>query len=339
MNMSVSQAGSKARTARTLIIAAALGGLTAVSSAQTQTTAKPYPAKPIRYVVGSAAGGNTDIVSRIVAEGLTRGLGQNVIVENRPGAMQIPAISYVAKAAPDGYTLLGTGFIFTTNAVLYNDLPYDSARDFAAVGYIGSTPSLVVIHPALPAGSIKELIAYIKARPPGTLNYGSTGIGSPAHLGGELFSSMAGVQLVHVPYKGTAQVTADSVNGVLQVGFPALGSIQTFLKSGKLKALGIGSARRSPQMKDLPPVADVLPGYGVQLWNGTQAPAGTPKPVIARFNAELNKTLNTPDTRDKLEKIDMDVETKTPEETAEYIDAEIRKWAKLVREVGIKGER
>ena len=331
---------AKAGVSRALIAVAVLfGALTAASlSAQAQTTAKPFPVRPIRYVVGSAAGGNTDIVSRIVTEGMSRGLGQNVFVENRAGAMQIPAISFVARAAPDGYTLLGTGLIFTTNAVLYNDLPYDSMRDFAAVGFIGSTPLLVVVHPSLPVNSIKELIAYSKARPD-TLNYGSTGIGSPAHLGGELFNSMAGVKLVHVPYKGTAQATADAASGVVQVGFPALGALQFFLKSGKLRALGIGSPRRSPQMKDIPPVADTLPGYAVQLWNGTQIPAGTPKPIIARLNAELNKALNSPDIREKLEKIDMDVETQTPEETAAYIDAEIRKWAKLVREVGIKGER
>ena len=337
MNRSVSKTG--ALPLPTLTLAAALVcGLAASTPAQSQTDTRPYPSKPIRYMVGSAAGGNTDIVSRIVAEGLSRNLGQQVFVENRAGAMQIPAISFVARAPADGYTLLGTGLIFTTNAALYNDLPYDSAKDFAAVGFIGSTPVLVVVQPSLPVNSIKELIAYAKARP-GQLNYGSTGIGSPAHLGGELFKSMAGVDLVHIPYKGTAQSVSDSASGVLQVAFVAAGSIQTFLKTGKLKALAIGSTKRSPRMKELPLVSDTLPGYGVQLWNGTQVPSGTPKAIITKLNAELNKTIESPDIREKLEKIDMDVDSMTPEETAAYIDAEIRKWAKLVKEVGIKGER
>lgn len=329
---------SFASKSRIFSILATVAALAASPAVRAQTDARPYPAKPIRYVVGSAAGGNTDIVSRIVAEGLTRNLGQQVFVENRPGALQIPAISSVARAAPDGYTLLGTGLIFTTNAAMYNDLPYDPARDFDAVGFIGSTPVLVVVHPSLPVNSVKELIAYAKARP-GKLNYGSTGIASPAHLGGELFKSMAGVDLVHVPYKGTAQSVSDSATGVLQVAFVAAGSIQSFIKAGKLRVLGVGSSKRSSRMKDVPTVAETLPGYGMQLWNGAQAPAGTPGAVIARLNAELNKTIESPDIREKLEKIGMDVDSMTPEETAAYIDSEIRKWAKLVKEVGIKGER
>ena len=328
---------SRTRTLR-VAMAVLAGALALPALAQAQGDARPYPAKPIRYMVGSAVGGNTDIVSRIVAEGLTRNLGQQVFVENRAGAMQIPAISFVARAPADGYTLLGTGIIFTTNAALYNDLPYDSAKDFAAAGFIGSTPILVVVHPSLPVNSIEELVAYARARP-GVLNYGSTGVGSPAHLGGELFKSLAGVDLVHVPYKGTAQSVSDVATGVLQTGFVAAGSIQSLLKTGKLRVLGIGSARRSPRMKEIRPVTESLPGYGVQLWNGVQVPAGTPRAVIARINTELNKTIESPDIREKLEKIDMDVESHTPEETAAYIDAEIRKWIKLVREVGIKGER
>ena len=331
---------SQARTAHILNIGVFfVGGLTAASlSAHAQTAAPPFPSKPIRFVVPTGAGGNADIVARIVAEGMSRGLGQNVFVDNQAGGRQIPGTNFVARAAPDGHTLIAIGLAFTANAVLYNDLPYDPLRDFAPVGVVGSTPLVVVAHPGLPVNNIKELIALAKAKP-GTLNYASAGIGSPANLGGELLNSMAGIKLVHVPYKTTAQGNADTVTGVVQLSLPAAASILPLVKSGKLKALGIGSLKRSPQMKDVPPVADTLPGYEVQLWNGIETTAGVPKPIIARLNAELNKALNSPDIRVKLEKIGIDVDPQTPEEMSAYIDGEIKKWTKLVREVGIKGER
>ena len=313
--------------------------LTAIMlAAATPAAAQNFPAKPIRFVVPTAAGGNADIVARIAAEGMSRDLGQPVYVDNQGGGRQIPGTNLVAKANPDGYSLIAVGLSFTANAVLYNDLPYDPVKDFAPVGVFGSTPLLVVAYPGLLANSMKELIALAKTRP-GTINYASAGIGSPAHLGGELLKSMAGIDLVHVPYKATAQANQDSVTGVVQLSLPAAASIVSLVKSGKLKALGIGSLKRSPQMPEVPAIAETLPGYEVQLWNGMEAPAATPRPIINRLNTALNKGLNSPDIRDRLVKAGVDVDPQTPEQMAAYIDREIRKWTKLVKEVGIVGER
>jgi len=306
--------------------------------ATTPAVAQNFPTKPIRFIVPTAPGGNADIVARIAAEGMSRDLGHPVFIDNQSGGRQIPGTNLAAKAPPDGHTLIAVGLSFTANAVLYNDLPYDPVKDFAPVGVFGSTPLLVVAHPGLPANSMKELIALAKAKP-GTINYASAGIGSPAHLGGELLKSMAGIDLVHVPYKATAQGNTDTMNGVVQLSLPAAASIVSLVKSGKLKALGIGSLKRSPQMPEVPAIAETLPGYEVQLWNGMEAPAATPKPIITRLNVALNKGLNSPDIRDRLIKAGLDVDPQTPEQMAAYIDREIRKWTKLVQEVGIKGER
>ncbi len=314
------------------------GGTPATAQTTTQAAVQTFPNKPIRFVVPTAVGGNADIVARIAAEGMSRGLGQQVFVDNQAGGRQIPGGLAVTRATPDGYTLLAVGLAFTANAVLYNDLPYDSVRDLAPVGVVGSTPLLVVTHPGLPVNNMKELIALAKAKP-GTINYASAGVGSPAHLGGELLNSMAGIKLVHVPYKGTAQANTDTMTGLVQVSLPAAASLLSFVRSGKLRALGIGSLKRSPQMSDIPTVAETLPGYEVQLWNGIETTAGVPKPVIARLNAELNKGLNTPDIHARLEKIGVDIAPQTPEEMGSYIDAEIRKWTKVTREAGIRGER
>ncbi len=313
--------------------------LTAVMLATaTSVAAQNFPNKPVRFVVPAAAGGNADIMARIAGEGMSRDLGQQVYIDNQAGGRQIPGTNLVAKANPDGYTLIAVGLSFTANAVLYNDLPYDPVKDFAPVGVFGSTPLLVVAHPGLLANSMKELIALAKARP-GTINYASAGIGSPAHLGGELLKSMAGIDLLHVPYKATAQANQDSVTGVVQLSLPAAASIVSLVKSGKLKALGIGSLKRSPQMPEVPAIAETLPGYEVQLWNGMEAPVATPKPIITRLNSALNKGLNSPDIRDRMIKAGLDVDPQTPEQMAAYIDREIRKWTKLVKEVGIQGER
>ena len=312
--------------------------VTASAPAPAQTSAQPYPNKPIRFIAPTAVGGNADIVARIAAEGMSRGLGQQVYVDNQGGGRQIPGTQLVTRATPDGYTLLAVGLAFTANAVLYNDLPYDSMRDLAPVGVVGSTPLLVVAYPGLPASNMKELIALAKAKP-GTINYASAGVGSPAHLGGELLNSMAGIKLVHVPYKATAQANTDTMTGVVELSLPAAASLLSFVRNGKLKALGIGSLKRSPQMPDIPAIAETLPGYEVQLWNGISTTAGVPRPVIARLNTELNKGLNAPDIRGRLEKIGVDIILQTPEEMSAYIDAEIRKWTKVTREAGIRGER
>ena len=297
-----------------------------------------FPTKPVRVVVPAAPGGNADILARIIGEGMSRGLKQAVVIDNRPGGRQIPASLAVAKAAPDGYTLLAIGLGFTVNAGLYDDLPYDSFKDFTPVGLTGSAPVLLVAYPELLANSMKELIALAKARP-GTLNYGSAGVGSPAPLGGELLTTLADINLVHVSYKATAQANNDAIRGVVQLGFPAASSVVSLVKSGKLKALGIGSPKRSPLLPDVPAIADSVPGYDMQLWNGLAAPAHMPTLILARLNAEMNNALVSPDIEKKFVGLGLDIDLKTPAEFKTFVETEIKKWDRVVKQAGIKGER
>ena len=318
---------------------AALALLTSLATAlPIAAAAQTFPTKPIRFVVPTAPGGNADIVGRIAADGMGRELGQTVYVDNQAGGRQVPGTLFVARAAPDGYTLLAVGLSFTGNAVLYNtNLPYDSVKAFTPVGIVGSTPVMVAAWPGLGVSNMKELIARAKAKP-GAINYSSTGIGSPSHLAGELLNSMAGIKLTHIPYKATAQANTDAMTGVIHLSLPAAASIISLVRAGKLVALGIGGSRRSPQMPDVPTIAETVPGYEVQLWNGLEAPVGTPKPVIQRLNTALNKALGTTDIKERLTKAGVDVDPQTPEEMAAYIDGEIKKWTKVTREAGIKAE-
>ena len=321
------------RVASLMSLGMFIGAATALS-VQAQT----FPSKPIRLVVANAPGGNADLVSRMAAEAISRELGNPVFVENQAGGRQIPGTNFVARSAPDGHTLLGVGLVFAINAGLYNDLPFDPLKDFAPVGLVGSTPQLILSAPSFPPNNIKELIALAKARPD-TIHYSSTGIGGTGHLGGELLKSMAGIKLVHVPYKGTAQANADAMKGVIELTMAAPASVVSLIKAGRLKALAIASPRRSAQMPDVPAVAEAVPGYSLMLWNGVSAPAATPKPVIARLNTALNKGISTADLKDRLLKAGVEVDPMTPEETADFIESEITKWAKVVKEAGIRSER
>lgn len=298
--------------------------------------AQSYPAKPIRMVVPSAAGGNADIIARITAEGMARHLNQQVFVDNIAGGRNIPGSLAVAKATPDGYTIMSAASTHAVGPNLYK-LPYDTVRDFAPVSMIGSAPLLLVAFPGLPANNIRELLALAKARP-GTINYASAGTGSPAHLGLELLGSMTGVKFVHVPYKATAQGNTDTITGLVQLSFPAASSLMPFVKSGKLKALGIAGLKRWTQLPDVATIAETVPGYEARLWNCVLATAGTPRPVILRLNAAVAGGVNYPDIRTKFGNAGVDIETGTPEELGSYIEAEIRKWARVIKEAGIKAE-
>ncbi len=309
----------------------------ALITAGTPVIAQTYPAKPIRMVVPSGAGGNADIIARITAEGLSRGMGQAVIVDNQVGGRGLPGTNQVARAAPDGHTILMASSTHAVNASLMPKLPFDPLKDFAPVSLVCSTSLLLVAHSSVPANNIKELIALAKARP-GTLNYASVGIGSPAHLGAELLNTMAGIKLVHVPYKLTAQGNTDTIAGVVQLAFPGVSSLLPHVKSGKLKALGISSKRRSALVPDVATVAETLPGYEATLWNSVLAPAATPRPIIARLNAEVVKAANSPEVKAKLNTAGQDVETGTPEEMGAFLEAEIKKWARVIKEAGIKVE-
>jgi len=310
------------------IIFAALITTSMPASAQT------YPAKPVRMVVPSGAGGNADILARFTAEGLSRGLGQPVIVDNQVGGRGLPGTNQVARAAPDGHTILMASSTHAVNASLMPKLPFDPIKDFAPVSLVCSTSLLLVAHPSVSANNIKELIALAKARP-GTLNYASVGIGSPAHLGTELLNVMAGIKLVHVPYKLTAQGNTDTIAGVVQLAFPGVSSLLPHVKAGKLKALGISSRQRSPLVPDVATVAETLPGYEATLWNSVLAPAATPRPIIARLNAEVIKAVHSPDIKAKLNTAGQDVETSTPEAMGAFLEAEIRKWARVIKEASI----
>ena len=293
-----------------------------------------FPERPVRIVVPFTPGGNADIVARIAADGMTRILGQPVVVDNQPGGRHIPASLMVSRAQPDGYTLLQAGSVMSVNASLYR-LPYDPLRDFAPVGMVGATPPVLAAWAGLPANNVAELIALARARPD-SLHVATAGSGSPAHLGGELLNSMAGIRLVHVPYKATAQGNTDTVTGRVQLTFPAAASVNGFLKSGKLKALGVAGLRRSPQLPEVPAIAETLPGYEINIWNSVFTTAGVPVAIIRRLNDAVNRGIALPDIRARLVSSGLDVEPGTPEALGAYLENEIRKWSRLIRERGIK---
>jgi len=301
--------------------------------------AQPYPVKPVRLVVTYTAGGPADIAARALAQKLAEMWGQQVVVDNRAGAGGIIGTELVAKAAPDGYTLLhGTAAGLIINPLLVKKLPYDTFRDFAPVSMVVIVPQLLVTHPALPATTLKELIALAKARP-GALNYASVGIGSPNHLGMELLKSMAGIDMVHVPYKGATPAMADLIAGQVQLAFNGMASVLPQIASGKMKAIAIGSARRSPAAPDVPTVAEAgLPGFEYVAWNGNFAPAGTPAALVNRLSADIRKALAAPDVVQRLASLGSEPGGNTPAEFAAYVKADHARWARVVQAVGLKAE-
>jgi tripartite-type tricarboxylate transporter receptor subunit TctC len=299
-----------------------------------------YPSKPIRMVVGYAPGGGTDIVARLVAARMTVQLGQSVIVENRPGNSGIVAASQVAKSPPDGYTIMMG--VISLNAIqpsLVPNLPFDPIKDFAPVTLTGSTPHLIVSHPSTSITSIRELIAHAKANP-GKLSFPSAGNGTTPHIAGELFLSMAGVKMVHIPYKSTGQSMPDLLAGRMEVAFDTFSSAIPHVRGGKLRPLAVSSAARLPDLPGVPTVEEAgLPGYRFGTWYGVFTPAGTPPAIVNRLHAEINKALQSPDVRAKYAEMGMDDSvTRTPEEFAALVRADIARFAKLVKEAGIKIE-
>lgn len=296
------------------------------------TYAQDYPNKPIRIIVGPGP----DIVARIFGQKFTEAWGQQAIIDTRPGGGGTIAAELVAKAAPDGYTLLLASAAYTINAVLQPS-SFDLIRDFSAVAFCASAPFILVVNPSMPVRSVQEIIALAKSRP-GQINYASSGNGTPPHLAGELFKSMAHINIVHVPYKNAAPALVDVVGGQVQMMFAitsiSLGQVQ----AGKVRGLGVTSAQRSPLAPDLPTLAESgLPGYEVIGWNGLLAPAGTPRTVVSRINAEVQRSLQQPDVLQRLKGSAYDPATaNTPEQFAEYIKLEIAKWTKLVKETGMK---
>ena len=299
--------------------------------------AQSYPNKSIKMVVTYPTGGAPDILARIFSE--KANLGQPVVVDNKPGAGGNIGAEFVAKAAPDGYTLvMGTANTHAVNGALYTKMPYDMVKDFAPLSLIASTPNLLVVNNDLPVKTVQELIAYAKANPD-KLSFGSPGIGSTIHVSGELMKSMAGIKMIHVPYKGRQFAIPDLLGGSIQLMFDNMPSSLPLVKEGKLRALGQTGPKRSAAAPDIPTVAEQgLPGYEATAWFAIFAPAGTPKDVIAKLHAETVRIYKLPDVQEKLKTLGLDVVLSTPEELAQVQAAEVVKWARVVKESGAKAE-
>ncbi len=289
-----------------------------------------WPAKPIRMIVGFAAGGSTDVTARIIAQALSERLGQPVVVENRGGAGGNIGAEAVAKADPDGYTLLmATSSTFAANPNLYKSLPFDVQKDFAPITVTAFIPNLLVVNPSVPANNVADFITYLKANPD-KLNFASAGNGTSQHLSGELFNSLAGVRMTHVAYRGGAPAVSDLLGGQVQVIFAPLVEVIQQVRADKLKALGITTAKRSPLLPDVPTILESLPGYEVALWNGLLAPAKTPPAIIDRINRATIEALRSPEVKAKLAEQGSEPVGNTPAEFRAFIESELVKWRRLV---------
>jgi len=298
--------------------------------------AQGYPSKPIRVIVGQAPGGATDIVSRALAQKLTDGLGQTVVIDNRSGAAGSIGSAIAASAPPDGYTALIVSSTYTINPSLYKKLPFDPIRDLQPVTLIASSPFLLMVHPSIAAKTPRELIALAKTR---KLTFGSGGIGSSGHLAAELFSSMAGIELTHVPYKGAGPALIDTLGGQVNLIMSSIVSGMPYAKAGRLRALAITTRTRSPALPELQTISEsALPGYDFSSWYGLMVPAGTPQPVIGRLHDETVKALKLPDLQQRLASEGCDAVGSTPEQLAAYIKSEMARWAKVVKASGMQAE-
>jgi tripartite-type tricarboxylate transporter receptor subunit TctC len=307
--------------------------LTSLAHAQT------WPTRPLRLIVPTAPGGGTDFTGRLVAAKLSETLGQQVVVENRGGGGGSVGADNAAKATPDGYTLLlGSIATHAVNPALYKKLPYDHIKDFAPVSLIGTVPNVLVVHPSVPAKTFAEFISYAKANP-GKINYGSSGVGSPPHLSMELLRSMTGINMVHVPYKGAGPALADLLGGQVQAMCTSLAGQITYIRAGRVRALGVTTLKRNPQLPEVPTIVESgLPGYEVTIWYAVFAPVATPKPVVARLNADMVKALNSPEMKERMALQGMDPSPSTPAELAAFVKVETAKWAKAAKDSGATAE-
>jgi len=298
--------------------------------------AQSYPSKPIRLVLPYPPGGGTDVIARPLAQKLTEQLGQQVIVDNRGGAGGNIGMEFVAKSPADGYTLLfALTAQYAVNLSLYPKLPYDPVRDYAPISLLANAPYLLVVHPALPAKSVAELVALVKARP-GQLSYSSSGNGSGAHLAGEMLRSLARVEIVHVPYKGAGPAMPDLIAGQVQLSFITYTAAGPHIKTGRLRALGVTTAKRSPTLPDLPAIGETVAGYDSAVWYGFAAPAGTPPEIVSKLNAEVLRVLAAPDFRSRITLEAVSPIGSTPEEFGSFMKSEIVRWAKVVKDSGAK---
>ncbi len=298
--------------------------------AQTARPAHDYPQKPVRIIVGYPAGGPTDVIARTLAQKLSLAFGQQVIVDNRPGASGMIGAELAAKAPPDGYTLLTVPITYAVTPSVYPKMPYDAEKDLAPVALVAAAPFILVVHPTLPVKTVKDLITLAKSRP-GQINFASASNGGMPHLAGELFNSMAGTKLTHIPYKGAAPATVDLLAGQVSLMFNNMLSAMPLVKSGKLRAIAVTSTKRSSALPDLPTIAETIPHYEASGWYGTLAPAATPRDIIARLNAEMNKLMRLPDVAQRLAGDGVEAVSQTPAEFGAYLHNEIIKWGKVVK--------
>lgn len=304
-----------------------------------QTHAQPYPTKPVRLIVPFPPGGPRDTQARLIGPRLTAAWGQQVVIDNRAGANGIIGTEIAAKAPPDGHTLLIVSVGFATADLLYGKLPYEPLRDFAPITLLTHGPAILVVNNTVPAKSLKELIEYARARP-GQLRYGSSGNGSPSHLEVELLASMTGLQFTHVPYKGMAPALTDVLGGQTQMSMPTIPGGLPHVQSGRLRALGVSGAKRSPAAPDIPTIAEAgVPGFEASNWYGLVAPRGTPRNVIAQINQEFVRVLAIPELRAKLLAMGMEAESSSPEAFSDYMKNDAIKWGKIIKAVALRGER
>lgn len=328
-------ATSAGATPSSILLGIAL--VTAISVAPGHAQTAKYPDRPVKMLVGFAAGGGTDVAARVLAQKLTESLGQSVVVENRPGASGMIAAEATAKAAADGYTLMmGSQTTLAVAPALYRKFAIDAGRDFAGVAMAGISPLVLVVHPSVPAQSVADLIALAKARP-GTINFGSGGLGTTPHMAGELFAMQAGIKMVHVAYRGEAPAINDLLGGQLHLIFANLSAVIGNVKAGSLRALAVTSAERAAASPETPTIAETeLPGFDAATWFALVAPTGTPRDVVARLNAEVTRLVDQPDTRQRFADLGMSIGAGTPDALDAYIRSEINKWSKVIKDADIR---
>ncbi len=296
-----------------------------------------YPERPVRLIAPFPPGGTVDVVARLVTPLAASSIGQQIIIENRTGASGIIGTGFVAQSKPDGYTLLINTTPLVTNTLMFNKVPYDALTDFAPISLLASTPSFVSVHPSVPAKTVKELIALAKSRP-GTLNYGGSGTGTNPHIAGELFNYLAKIDIAVVQYKGGGPALTAAIGGEVSVAFSGLAGATGFVKSGRLRALGVTSLKENPALPGVPPIANVLPGYEFSAWFVVAAPKGTPRDIINVLNQNFNKAVNSPELAQRFSSEGIDQIGSTPEQAAAHLASELKKFASVIRERKMKAD-
>jgi tripartite-type tricarboxylate transporter receptor subunit TctC len=313
-----------------------IAGLT-LAACCAAASAQNYPTKTVRMIVGYPPGGPTDVLARIVSQKLTQAWGQQVIVDNRPGASGMIGAEFTARAAPDGYTLLMVPVTYAVTPSLFSKMTYDVEKDLAPVAQVAAAPFILVVHPTLPVKTVKDLVA-LDRRNPGQINFASASTGGMPHLAGELFNSMTGTKLVHIPYKGAAPATTDLLSGQITLMFNNMLSAMPQVKAGRLRAVAVTSLKRSAAVPELPTIAETVPGYEANGWYGAFAPAATSKDLINRVNAEMNRIMKMPDVTQRLAGDGVEAVGSTPEQFGAYLKQEVAKWGKVVKASGAKAD-